>query len=61
MNDMKKIGFDILENSDINTIEEIGTGKMNIDKNARERMLKNTMKKYEAEKKKTRNNTGYVI
>ncbi|MBR6995040.1 MAG: hypothetical protein IKH96_03375 [Ruminococcus sp.] len=52
MNDKKKIGFDILENSDINTIEEIGTGKMNIDKNARERMLKNTMKKYEAEKKK---------
>ena len=52
MNDKKKIGFDILENSDINTIEEIGTGKMNIDKNARERMLKNTMNKYEAEKKR---------
>ena len=52
MNDKKKIGFDILENSDINTIEKIGTGKMNIDKNARERMLKNTMNKYEAEKKR---------
>ena len=52
MSDNKKIGFDILENSDINTIEQIGTDKMNIDKNARDRMLKNTMRKYESEKQK---------
>lgn len=52
MSDNKKIGFDILENSDINTIEQIGTNKMNIDKSARDRMLKNTMQKYENEKKK---------
>lgn len=52
MNNKKKIGFDILENADMKTIEEIGTGKMNIDKSARERMLKNTMKKYEVEKAK---------
>ena len=51
MSENKKIGFDILENSDINTVEEIGTEKMDIDKNARDRMLKITMKKYAEEKK----------
>ncbi|MBR5683235.1 MAG: hypothetical protein IKW96_08155 [Ruminococcus sp.] len=52
MSNNKKIGFDVLENSDINIIEEIGTDKMNIDKSARDRMLKNTMRKYESEKQK---------
>ena len=47
----KKIGFDILENSDMDTIEIIGTDKMNIDKNARDRMLKNSMREYEVKKK----------
>ena len=51
MSDNKKIGFDILENSDMDTIEKIGTDKMNIDKNARDRMLKNSMREYEAKKK----------
>ena len=46
----KDLGFDVLEDSDINIIEKIGTEKMNIDKNARDRMLKITMRKYEAEK-----------
>ncbi|MBR5681906.1 MAG: hypothetical protein IKW96_01320 [Ruminococcus sp.] len=46
----KDLSFDVLEDSDINTIEKIGTEKMNIDKNARNRMLKITMRKYEAEK-----------
>lgn len=52
MSENRKIGFDVLENSDINTIEQLGTDKMNIDKSARDRMLKNTMQKYENEKKK---------
>ena len=52
MSDNKKIGFDILENSDINTIEQIGTNKMNINKSARDRMLKNTMQKYENQKQR---------
>ena len=51
MSDKKELGFDILENADINTVEEIGHDTMNIDKDARDRMLKNTMKKYESEKK----------
>ena len=51
MSDKKMIGFDILENSDMDTIEKIGTGKMNIDKNARDRMLKISMREYEAKKK----------
>ncbi|MCR4638605.1 hypothetical protein [Ruminococcus sp.] len=51
MSENKKIGFDILENSDINTVEEIGTEKMDIDKKARDRMIKITMKKYAEEKK----------
>ena len=52
MSDNKIFGFDILENSDMNTIEEIGTDKMDIDKKDMERILKNTMKKYEKEKQK---------
>lgn len=52
MSKNKKIGFDVLENSDINTIEQLGTDKMNIDKSARDRMLKNTMQKYENEKQR---------
>lgn len=52
MSDSKKIGFDILENSDMSTIEEIGTDKMNIDKNARDRMLNISLREYEAKKKK---------
>lgn len=51
MSDNKKIGFDILEKSDMDTIEKIGTDKMNIDKNARDRMLKNSMRGYETKKK----------
>lgn len=51
MSDKKDLGFDILENADINTVEEIGHDFMSIDKNARDRMLKNTMKKYENAKK----------
>ena len=47
----KEIGFDVFENSDVNTIEEIGTEKMNIDKNSRDRMLKITMDKYAKNKK----------
>ena len=46
MNSNREIGFDILENSDISSVEEIGTEKMNIDKKARDRMLKITMDKY---------------
>ncbi|NLT10491.1 MAG: hypothetical protein GXY08_13495 [Ruminococcus sp.] len=46
MSGSKEIGFDILENSDMNSVEEIGTEKMNIDKKARDRMLKITMDKY---------------
>ena len=51
MSDKKDLGFDILENADINTVEEIGHDFMSIDKDARDRMLKNTMKKYENAKK----------
>ena len=47
MSDNKELGFDILENSGINTIEDIGTEKISVDKKDMERMLKNTMKKYE--------------
>ncbi|WP_303796125.1 hypothetical protein [Ruminococcus flavefaciens] len=57
MSENKEIGFDILEDSDINTVEEIGTEKMEIDEEARERMLKITMKKYEKEKKLLGNET----
>lgn len=57
MSENKEIGFDILEDSDINTVEEIGTEKMEIDEEARERMLKITMKKYEKEKKLLVNET----
>lgn len=52
MSDNKKIGFDILENSDMSTIDEIGTGKMKIDKNARDRMLNIAFREYETKKKK---------
>ncbi|MBQ6181231.1 MAG: hypothetical protein IJK31_06035 [Ruminococcus sp.] len=48
MSSNKEIGFDILENSDLDSVEEIGTENMNIDKNARDRMLKITMDKYSA-------------
>ncbi|HRR76435.1 MAG TPA: hypothetical protein P5191_06440 [Ruminococcus sp.] len=48
MSSNKEIGFDILENSDLDSVEEIGTDNMNIDKNARDRMLKITMDKYSA-------------
>ncbi|MBP5362142.1 MAG: hypothetical protein J6Y71_03825 [Ruminococcus sp.] len=51
MSDKNDLGFDILENADINTVEEIGHDFMSIDKDARDRMLKNTMKKYENAKK----------
>lgn len=51
MSDNKKIGFDILEDSDMNTIEKIGANKMNIDKNARDRMLKISMRGYDAKMK----------
>ena len=50
MSDNKELGFDILENSGINTIEDIGTEKISVDKKDMERMLKNTMKKYEKQK-----------
>lgn len=60
MSENKEIGFDILEDSDINTVEEIGTEKMKIDEEARERMLKITMKKYEKEKKLLGNETEGV-
>ena len=46
----KKMDFDILENADMDTIEKIGADNMNIDKNARDRMLKNAMSKYQKEK-----------
>ena len=46
----KKMDFDILENADMDTIEKIGADNMNIDKSARDRMLKNTMSKYQKEK-----------
>ena len=46
----REMGFDILENADIDTIEKIGADNMKIDKNARDRMLKNTMSKYQKEK-----------
>lgn len=51
MSDNKKIGFDILENSDINEITEIGADNMIIDKSARDRMLKITKQKYREERK----------
>lgn len=57
MSENKEIGFDILENSDINTVEKIGTEKMKIDEKARNRMLEITMKKYEKEKKLLGNET----
>ena len=60
MSENKEIGFDILENSDINTVEEIGTEKMEIDKKARDRMLEITMKKYEKEKKLQGDETSAV-
>lgn len=47
----KEMDFDLLENADMNTIEKIGADNMNIDKSARDRMLKNTMNKYQKEKK----------
>lgn len=50
MSDNKELGFDILENSGINTIEDIGTEKISVDRKDMERMLKNTMKKYEKQK-----------
>ena len=50
MSENKELGFDILENSGINTIEDIGTEKISVDKKDMERMLKNTMKKYEKQK-----------
>ncbi len=50
-NKNKDIGFDVLENSDMDTIERIGTDNMDIDKNARARMLRYTMNKYEKEKR----------
>ena len=50
-NKNKDIGFDILENSDMDTIERIGTDNMDIDKNARDRILRYTMNKYEKEKR----------
>lgn len=58
MSENKEIGFDILENSDINTVERIGTEKMEIDEKAKERMLEITMKKYEKEKKLLENETA---
>ena len=51
MNEKKRIDFDVLENSDMDTIEKIGADTMKIDKKARDRMMKNTFKKYEQEKK----------
>lgn len=51
MSNNKEFGFDILENSGIDTIEDIGTEKMNIDKKDMDRILKNTMKKYEKQKR----------
>ncbi len=51
MSDNKKIGFDILENSNINEITEIGADNMIIDKSARDRMLKITKQKYREERK----------
>lgn len=50
MKDNKEISFDILENSDINKLEEIGADSMMIDKSARDRMLKITNQKYKVEK-----------
>ncbi|WP_295068524.1 hypothetical protein [Ruminococcus sp.] len=50
MKDNREIGFDILENSDINDLEKIGADNMMIDKSARDRMLKITNKKYKEEK-----------
>ena len=50
MKDNKIIGFDVLENSDINDLEKIGADNMMIDKSARDRMLKITNKKYKVEK-----------
>lgn len=50
MKDNKEIGFDILENSDINDLEGIGADNMMIDKSARDRMLKITNNKYKKEK-----------
>lgn len=50
MKDNREIGFDILENSDINDLEKIGADSMMIDKSARDRMLKITNKKYKEEK-----------
>lgn len=58
MKNNKDLSFDILENSDINTIEKIGTERMNIDKNARDRMLKITMSKYKAKKADSANKEG---
>ena len=58
MSENKEIGFDILENSDIDTVEEIGTEKMKIDEKAKERMLEITMKKYEKEKKLLENDAA---
>ena len=58
MRDNKEFGFDILEKSNMTTIEEIGTDKMSVDKKEMDRILKNTMKKYEKKKQdETYNNT----
>lgn len=53
MSDNKEFGFDILENSDMKTIEDIGTEKIIMDKKDVDRILKNTMKKYEKQKKQS--------
>ncbi len=50
MNNNKKFGFEILEDSDIDTIEEIGTEETGMNKKDMDRILKNTMRKYEQQK-----------
>ena len=53
MSDNKKIDFGLLENADISAVEEMGINDMEIGKDARNKMLRNTFRKYENEKKLT--------
>ena len=47
MKDNKRIGFEVLENTDTDKITEMGADSPIISKSARERMRRMSMKKYE--------------
>lgn len=51
MNDKKKIGFEILENADIEKIREMRLNCDLLDEKTKERMFRNTMRKYEKAKR----------